>query len=104
MAPPAPTHLLYHGIAHPLGEKPFALGRVLASGLTGLQIPSDSAGISRDHCTLLLRDGRLLLEDHSTYGTYVNGEKVKGTRPLSVGDRIRLGTPGEELQIIALSS
>ncbi len=100
--PPAPTHLLYHGIAHPLGEKPFTLGRELAPGLAGLQIPSDSAGISRDHCTLLLRDGRLVLEDHSSYGTYVNGEKIRGTRPLSVGDRIRLGTPGEELQIIAL--
>lgn len=99
---PSPTHLLYRGIAHPLGEKPFALGRELAPDLAGLRIPSDSAGISRNHCTLLRRDGRLLLEDHSSYGTYVNGEKVRGTRPLSVGDRIRLGKPGEELQVIVL--
>ncbi len=102
-ATPSPTHLLYRGVAHPLGEVPFTLGRELAPGLAGLRILSDAAGISRDHCTLLNHDGRLLLEDHSRYGTYVNGEKVKGSRALSVGDRIRLGTLAEELQVIALT-
>ncbi len=102
-ATPSPTHLLYRGVAHPLGAVPFTLGRELAPGLAGLRILSDAAGISRDHCTLLNHDGRLLLEDHSRYGTYVNGEKVKGSRALSVGDRIRLGTLAEELQVIALT-
>ena len=100
---PIPTHILHQGVAHPLGDRPFALGRELVPGLPGLQIASQSAGISRNHCTLVLRSDCLLLEDHSTYGTYVNGERVRGTRPLSAGDRIRLGTPGEDLQVIVLA-
>ncbi|MDJ0872910.1 MAG: FHA domain-containing protein [Gammaproteobacteria bacterium] len=99
---PAPTHILYRGVAHPLGAEPFVLGRELAPGMIGLQITSESAGISRNHCSLVIRDGRLLLEDHSTYGTYVNGERVQGAQALAVKDRIRLGTPGEEFQVIAL--
>ena len=99
---PAPTHILYRGVAHPLGAEPFVLGRELAPGMIGLQITSESAGISRNHCSLAIRDGRLLLEDHSTYGTYVNGERVQGAQALAVKDRIRLGTPGEEFQVIAL--
>ena len=98
-----PTHVLYRGVAHPLGERPFALGRELVPGLPGLQIASQSAGISRNHCTLIMRGDCLVLEDHSTYGTYVNGERVRGTRPLSAGDRIRLGSPGEDLQVIVLA-
>ncbi len=98
-----PTHVLYRGVAHPLGERPFALGRELVPGLPGLQIASQSAGISRNHCTLIMRGDCLVLEDHSTYGTYVNGERVRGTRPLFAGDRIRLGSPGEDLQVIVLA-
>lgn len=97
---PVPTHLLYRGLAYALGSEPFVLGRVLADGSAGIALPEDAPGISRQHCSLRLHDGRLVLEDHSTYGTYVNQEKVPGTRALEVGDRIRLGS--EELQAIAV--
>jgi len=97
---PVPTHLLYRGLAYPLGSGPFTLGRVLTDGIPGIVLPTEAPGISRQHCSLSLRDGRLVLEDHSTYGTYVNREKVPGTQVLQVGDRIRLGS--EELQAIAV--
>jgi len=97
---PVPTHLLYRGLAYALGSGPFLLGRVLADGIPGIALPADAPGISREHCALRLHDGRLVLEDLSTYGTYVNQEKVPGTRVLEAGDRIHLGS--EELQAIAV--
>jgi len=50
------------------------------------------AVISRAHCTVANKDGRLCLEDlGSRNGTYVNGQKIAGTRPLASGDEFRLG-------------
>jgi len=102
MADRPPTHLLYRGLAYPLGPEPFLLGRELEGGERGLQLPPDSPGVSRRHCSLLLRGTEVVVEDHSSYGTYVNQERVDGTRVLSVGDRLRLGS-GEELQVIAVA-
>jgi hypothetical protein len=97
-----PTHILYHGLAYPLGPEPFLLGRELGGGERGLQLPPDSPGVSRRHCSLLLRGTEVVVEDHSSYGTYVNQERVDGTRVVKVGDRLRLGS-GEELQVIAVA-
>ena len=57
--------------------------------------------MSRRHCTVMRRDKRLILTDTSTYGTFVNGVKITGETELAVGQSIRVGTPGEELQVIA---
>ena len=43
-----------------------------------------------------------MIEDHSTYGSYVNEERVSGRTALTVGDRLRLGTPGVTLELIQL--
>ena len=40
------------------------------------------------------------LEDRSTYGTYLNGERVGGRAALRAGDRLRLGNPGVELEMV----
>ena len=48
----------------------------------------------------LRREGRLLLTDTSTYGTFVNDVKVAGETELAVGQSIRVGSPGEKLQVI----
>ena len=42
----------------------------------------------------------VVLEDLSTYGTFVNNVKVAGETELAVGQTIRVGTPGEEFQVI----
>src|SRR5271170_2917471 len=48
--------------------------------------------VSRVHCTVKREGAGWSLEDHgSTYGTFVNDERVAGTRPLAVGDRLRIG-------------
>jgi hypothetical protein len=42
-----------------------------------------------------------VLNDHSTYGTFVNEKPVDEQTILSLGQIIRVGTPGEELKLIA---
>ncbi len=52
----------------------------------------DSAGVSRRHARITVSEAGASIEDlGSTNGTYVNGERVSGERPLSDGDEIRLG-------------
>jgi pSer/pThr/pTyr-binding forkhead associated (FHA) protein len=48
------------------------------------------------------RNGAVTVEDHSTYGSYVNDERVVGRTVLTVGDRLRLGAPGVTLELIQL--
>jgi pSer/pThr/pTyr-binding forkhead associated (FHA) protein len=48
------------------------------------------------------RNGSVVIEDCSTYGSYVNEERVVGRTALTVGDRLRLGSPGITLDLIQL--
>ena len=43
------------------------------------------------------------MEDHSSHGSFVNGQRVDGSVELVVGDRLRLGTPGIELRLIRVA-
>lgn len=101
---PSATHILHRGTAYPISTTPLVVGA--AAGGTGraLQISGNTAGISRIHCSILLRDGRAVVEDHSTYGSFVNELRVDGSTELVAGDRIRLGSPGVELKAIAVEA
>jgi pSer/pThr/pTyr-binding forkhead associated (FHA) protein len=63
-------------------------------------LPAGVAGVSRAHCTLESRDGRSFVTDHSTYGTFVNDERIGGRLELRAGDVLRLGAPGISLDLI----
>jgi pSer/pThr/pTyr-binding forkhead associated (FHA) protein len=97
---PAPTHVLYDGTAHPFGAAPLVLGAGEPTAGRFLQLSGNTAGISRRHCTLAACDGRSRVEDHSSYGTFLNGQRVDASAELQVGDRLRLGSPGIELLLI----
>ena len=75
------------------GESPVARYVTLPDGL---------AGVSRRHCTFVREGDELVLLDHSTFGTYVNGERVQERVRVHAGDRVRLGEPGVELALIAV--
>jgi pSer/pThr/pTyr-binding forkhead associated (FHA) protein len=47
--------------------------------------------------------GEVVLIDHSAFGTFVNGERVSERVRVHAGDRVRLGEPGVELALIAVS-
>ena len=97
-----PTHVLFAGRAWPITAEPLKLGWAVPEGQRRLTVPAGAPGVSRVHCTLVRHDGVTTLEDHSTYGTFVNDERVKGTTVLRVGDRLRLGAPGVQLELIQL--
>jgi hypothetical protein len=97
----APTHLVYLGRAFALTPEPLVIGRG-AQGARAVAVAGSTAGVSRAHCTLVRRGGEAVLEDHSTYGTYLNGERVQRRAQLAAGDRIRVGTPGVELELVRI--
>jgi hypothetical protein len=97
-----PTHVLFQGRAWRISDRPLLVGWSTDSNARALVLPSSSPGVSRSHCTLVRRNGAVMVEDHSTYGSYVNEERVSGRTALTVGDRLRLGSPGVTLELIQL--
>jgi hypothetical protein len=95
-----PTHVLFRGRAWPVTAEPLTLGWSVATAARILSLPAGIAGLSKSHCTLVRRNGQALVEDHSTYGTFVNDERVAGHVALRVGDVLRLGAPGVSLELI----
>jgi hypothetical protein len=94
-----PTHLLHDSRIHALGGRPLTLGSEVPAARRALRVPA-GPGISRAHCTLLADAEGVWLEDHSTFGTQVNGERAGGRVELRVGDRLRLGQPGVEFLLV----
>jgi len=98
----APSHLLLNGQVYALGSESLVIGRAPA-GPRAITLPDGLAGVSRRHCTLSPEGGELVLIDHSGFGTFVNGERVAERVRVRAGDRVRLGDPGIELSLLAVS-
>jgi len=98
----SPTHLVHDGLAYPITSAPFVLGVAPPAGQPGLRLEGPAVGISRSHCSIYQQDGRVVVEDHSTYGSHLNGERVAGRAVLVAGDRLHLGSPGIEIELIAV--
>jgi hypothetical protein len=96
-----PTHILYRNLAYPITEKPIIIGLERVADGLGIQIQGQLAGVSRKHCAIQLRGNKVVLNDYSTYGTFVNEDPVNVKTILSLGQIIRIGTPGEKLKLIA---
>ena len=94
--------MLFQGRAWRISEQPLVIGWSVDGAPRALVLPAAAPGISRSHCTLMRRNGAVLVQDHSTYGSYVNDERVAGRTTLTVGDRLRLGSPGVTLELIQL--
>lgn len=66
--------------------------RVVVGRGEEVQIRIGSADVSREHCTFVLSEAGVQLEDHgSRNGTLVNGTRVEGQCALSVGDTVTVG-------------
>jgi predicted component of type VI protein secretion system len=71
----------------PIGLPQFLIGRD-----PQCQLRPASQSISKRHCALLQREGRVFVRDFdSTNGTFVNDQPVKGEVELHDGDRLRIG-------------
>jgi hypothetical protein len=115
----APSHALLDGRAYSLSAESLVVGRApesqssLSTATTTnttavpassryIALPEGLAGVSRRHCTFVHDGDELVLLDHSTFGTFVNGERVQERVRVHAGDRVRLGEPGVELALIAV--
>jgi hypothetical protein len=94
-----PTHIVHASRAYRIESRAITLGAAVPADRRGLGLEA-GPGISRAHCTISLAGGAVWLEDHSTYGTFLNGERVGGRVELRAGDRLRIGSPGVECELV----
>jgi len=74
----------------PISKTPLTLGR-----LSDNDVLLQDSRISRHHAAIVLENGHYAVEDqNSRHGTFVNGARVQGARPLKNNDRIEFGVPG----------
>ena len=97
-----PTHVLLDGVAHAITAEPLALGVAVPGSGRGVNLRGQTAGISRRHCSITRQGDVVQVEDHSTHGSFLNGQRILGSVELVTGDRLRLGSPGLELQLICV--
>ncbi len=59
-----------------------------------------SEAVSRKHCAIVVKDGKVILHDFgSKNGTYLNGKRVEGKSVLSPGDKLQIGPLAFEVVI-----
>jgi hypothetical protein len=94
-----PTHAVIASRAYRISRHPLTLGAAVPGDRRALPL-EPGPGVSRSHCTLWSDADATWLEDHSTYGTFVNGDRIAGRVALRVGDRVRVGSPGVECELV----
>jgi hypothetical protein len=95
-----PTHALLDGKAVALPSGILEIGR--GSDVDGLRLGEGLAGISRLHCALQGDESGVTLVPYSPQGTWLNEERVRGRVRVCSGDRLRIGTPGVVIELIAV--
>ena len=78
---------VHAGKVIPVGVPEFLIGRD-----PQCQLRPASPAISKQHCAVLCRDGKVFIRDYgSTNGTFINGEQVSGDREIANDDRLKAG-------------
>jgi len=86
--------------AGPLAGRRFEVDGRLLIGRVNADLTIDDKLLSRRHAEIRPVDGGLELEDHdSLNGTWVNGERIAGTRTLAPGDVIEFGKTSLEVEL-----
>jgi len=99
-APTRPTHLLYRSIAYPITEKPLTIGSKDESHSNYITISGATGEVYPNHCSVELQGGQPILKNVSDRDTFVDEKRVDGSTTLKLGQIIRVGSPGEHLQLI----
>ena len=95
-----PTHLLWGSIAYPITEKPLTIGSAKENEQDDIAITVEANGVSRIHCTVAKQGDDIILKNEADQTTYVDEKQISGSTILKLGQIIRVGTPGEPLQLI----
>lgn len=85
-----PTHLVFGSYAYRLCAVPLLAGAALPEGVPGILL-EPAAGVSRHHFTVQDTSEGFLLQDHSRYGTWLNGHRIDEGVVLRAGDVITVG-------------
>ncbi|MEJ2138858.1 MAG: FHA domain-containing protein [Gammaproteobacteria bacterium] len=96
-----PSHVVIGSRAYKLSNQPLRIGAESAEADYSLVVAPRHAGVSRQHCSIELRNGQAVLNDYSRFGTRLNGHKVEGSTILQAGDIVGIGDPACELKLIA---
>jgi len=95
------THILFGGDSMRFPDTGLVIGTEEVDNAPHIALPRAAAGVSRRHCSLRREGERTVLIDHSRYGTWVNGARVRERAAVRPGDRVRVGTPGVEFTLIS---
>jgi FHA domain len=98
------THILFGGDSMRFPDGGLSIGTEEIPNTAHITLPRAAAGVSRRHCSLRREGERTFLIDHSRYGTWVNGARVRERAALRPGDRVRVGTPGVEFTLISTAA
>jgi hypothetical protein len=98
------THILFGGDSMRFPEVGLVIGTDEVSNAPHIALPRAAAGVSRRHCSLRREGVRTIVVDHSRFGTWVNGARVRERATLRPGDRVRVGTPGIEFTLISAAA
>jgi len=98
------THILFGGDSMRFPDVGLLIGTDEVSNAPHIALPRAAAGVSRRHCSLRRDGDRTVLVDHSRFGTWVNGARVRERATVRPGDRVRVGTPGVEFTLISAAA
>jgi hypothetical protein len=98
------THILFGGDSMRFPDSGLVIGTEEVDNEPHIKLPRAAAGVSRRHCSLRREGERTVLVDHSRYGTWVNGARVRERASVRPGDRVRVGTPGVEFTLISAAT
>lgn len=79
----------------PLSDDTYVIGR--SSRDCNIRVSRHRLDISRKHASIVRSGAEYLLQDHSTLGTFINGQRVAGVAALHSGDVIGFANSREML-------
>ena len=95
VTPPRPALTITNG---PLAGRRLQIESELTLGRVDADVALEDDEVSRRHATIRLDGDGLVIDDlGSLNGTWVNGVRIAKTRPLAVGDTIRIGETAIEV-------
>ena len=94
-----PTHVLHRDIAYPISDAP--LGISSEKGGTQIHILKDGEDTSSRHCTIRRQGKQVILTNLNRSGTLLDGVKITGSTPLTLGQKVKTGEAEEAIQLIA---
>ena len=96
----SPTHVLYRHVAHLITEHPLTFGKGPTAGRKHICLEGGSRDVSETHGSIYRQGDDIILHNLSPYGVWVNETIVLESIALELGQEVRVGTPGETLQLI----